>query len=72
MLALASSEPEERRGPYSEWIRSAVKYAGCGHWLALTDFTLSQVSRHVCLSIVSGQQLPLQGAGHFYKGCPVL
>ncbi|KAI3372394.1 hypothetical protein L3Q82_022886, partial [Scortum barcoo] len=40
------------------------------HWLAGLDssFTLSQVSRHVRLSIVSGQQLPLQGAGPLLKG----
>lgn len=42
----------------------------CGHWLAGQDssITLSQVSRHVRLSIVSGQQLPLQGARPLLKG----
>lgn len=43
----------------------------CGHWLPGSDstsFTLSQVSRHVCPSIVSRQQLPLQGARLWLKG----
>ncbi|XP_036954544.1 cytochrome P450 1A1 isoform X4 [Acanthopagrus latus] len=42
----------------------------CGHWLVglYSSFTLSQVSRHVCLSIVSRQQLPLQGAQLLLKG----
>lgn len=33
-----------------------------------SSYSLSQVSRHVCLSIVSGQQLPLQGAQLLLKG----
>ena len=42
----------------------------CGHWLVglFLSFTLSQVSRHVCLSIVSGPLLPLQGAQLLLKG----
>lgn len=42
----------------------------CGHWLVglYLSFTLSQVSRHVCLSIVRGPLLPLQGAQLLLKG----
>ncbi len=42
----------------------------CGHRLAGPDLslTLSQVSRHVRAPIVSGQQLPLQGAQLLLKG----
>lgn len=45
-----------------QWFRSAVKWADAlAGWPEL-PLTLSQVSHHVCLSIVSGQQLPLQGS----------
>lgn len=55
-------------GPTFEWFRFAVKWADAVAGWPDLPLTLSQVSHHVCLSIVSGQQLPLQGARLQLKG----
>lgn len=67
---LWGTEGTGEEGPLLWMVPVCGQMGRCGHWLAGQDssFTLSQVSRHVRLSIVSGQQLPLQGARPLLKG----
>lgn len=68
---LQGTERTREEGPTLWMVLVCVQMGRYAHWLPgpdLTTLALSQVSRHVRLSIVSWQQLPLQGARLLLKG----